>query len=111
MHAYLERKYNFEGDLMKVLPTILWEMPIDYVGTDQLAVYDIEDHIIHLNSWQYEILMDSKLLFFRIIIHELLHHVFSPISRRGKINLDSKRWRFFNFKWNCKKRKNRYKRW
>ena len=69
-NKYLERKYNFEDDLMKALPTILWEMPSDYIGTDQLAVYDMEDQIIHMNSWQYEILMDSKLLFLRIIIHD-----------------------------------------
>ena len=82
---------------MKIFPELSLILPLDAFEYSDTAVYDPEDHIIHIN---YAKLKGHPLLFFRVFAHEFMHHIFSPAAKRGKINLDSRRWRFFNWKWN-----------
>lgn len=82
---------------LKLLPTISLNPPTDrYV---EVAVYDCEEQTIYLN---YAKLRSHPLFLFRVLAHELLHHVFSEAAKRDKVDIDSKRWRFLNWKWNWK---------
>ena len=86
-----------ERRIMRSLLQISWTLPLDAQEYSDTAVYDPEDCVIHLN---YRKLKGHPLFFFRVFAHEFMHHIFSPATKRGKINLDNKRWRFFNWKWN-----------
>jgi hypothetical protein len=81
---------------MKVFPKLSLTLPSGDLQYSDTAVYDPEDHVIHLNIRK---LKGHPLFFFRVFAHELMHHIFSPAAKRGKINIDNRLWRFFNWKW------------